>query len=124
MGTAWNSANGNKGLMLSSLLQRVPWDKFFLLWLLALLMGSSLLWLHYGFTPKILGPMGVLALTAALGLLWGTTRPRWQKAHCAWCGNRVRAGAMKFDEAKKAWVLVYRCEKCGQITEKLKSEKV
>jgi hypothetical protein len=110
--------------MLSSFLQRVPWEKFFLLWFLAVLMGSSLLWLHYGATPKILGPMGLLALAAALGLLWATTRPRWQKAHCAWCGNRVRAGAVKFDESQKAWVLAYRCERCGQVTEKIKSTKV
>ncbi len=106
--------------MLLSFLQRVPWEKFFLLWFLAILMGSSLLWLHYGFTPKILGPVGVLVLAAALGILWGTTRPRWQKAHCAWCASRVRASSMRFDEAQKAWVLVYRCEKCGQVTEKVK----
>lgn len=106
--------------MLSSFLQRVPWEKFFLLWFLALLMGSSLLWLHYGFSPKILGPVASLAFASGLGLLWGTTRPRWQKAHCAWCGTRVRANQMKFDESKKSWVLLYRCEKCGQVTEKLK----
>lgn len=108
--------------MIFSFFQRVPWEKFFLLWFLAFLMGSSLLWLHYGFTPKILGPAGILALASAAGLLWGTTRPRWQKAHCAWCGYRVRANVMKFDEARKAWVLLYRCEKCGQVTEKLKNK--
>ena len=106
--------------MLSSFLQRVPWEKFFLLWFLALLMGTSLLWLHYGFTPKILGPVEVLVLASALGLLWGTTRPRWQKAHCAWCGNRVKVHSMRFDEARQTWILVYRCGKCGQVTEKQK----
>lgn len=86
-------------------------------------MGGSLLWLHYGFTPKILLPVGWLALATALGLLWGTTRPRWQKAHCSWCGNRVNAKATRFDESLKAWVLVYQCEKCGNITEKVKGGK-
>lgn len=109
--------------MIPAFFQRVPWEKFFLLWFLALLMGSSLLWLHYGFTPKILGPVGILALGAGLGLLWGTTRPRWQKAYCAWCASRVRASSMRFDGVQKAWVLVYRCEKCGQVTEKSKSER-
>ncbi|HJT24595.1 MAG TPA: hypothetical protein VJ873_08455 [bacterium] len=109
--------------MFSALLQRVPWEKFFLLWFLAVLMGSSLLWLHYGFSPKILGPVGLLVFVSALGLLWGTTRPRWQKAHCDWCGTRVKASVMKFDQARKVWVLLYRCEKCGQMTEKLKSGK-
>jgi hypothetical protein len=104
-------------------LKRVPWEKFFLLWFLAFLMGSSLLWLHYGFTPKIVMPMAWLALGTALGLLWGTTRPRWEKAHCAWCGGRVKAGAMRFEKEKAAWVMVYRCEKCGQVTEKLKNSK-
>ncbi len=107
--------------MLSSFLRRVPWEKFFLLWFLAVLMGASLLWLHYGFTPKILGPVGALALASALGLLWGTTRPRWQKAHCAWCGSRVKAHATRFDQVQKNWVMVYRCGKCGQVTEKLKA---
>ena len=85
-------------------------------------MGGTLLWLHYGFTPKILLPVAWLALGTALGLLWGTTRPRWQKTHCSWCGNRVRAHSMRFDEAKRAWVLIYQCEKCGNVTEKAKGE--
>jgi hypothetical protein len=106
-----------------SFLKRVPWQKFFLLWFLALLMGTSLLWLHYSFTPKILMPAGILALAAALGLLWGTTRPRWQKAHCNWCGTPVRAASMRYDEGHRAWVLIYRCHKCGQVTEKNKAQK-
>ncbi len=101
-------------------LSRVPWEKFFLLWFLALLMGTSLLWLHYGFTPKILLPVGLLALGTALGLLWGTTRPRWQKAHCSWCANRVQAKVMKYDEKRKGWVTLYECAKCGHVTEKFK----
>jgi hypothetical protein len=102
---------------------RVPWEKFFLLWFFALLMGTSLLWLHYGFTPKILVPTAWLALVTALGILWGTTRPRWQKAHCSWCGNRVRAKAMRYDEKAGGWVMVHPCDKCGHVTEKLKSPK-
>ena len=107
-------------LMISSFLQRVPWQKFFLLWFLALLMGNALLWLHYGFTQRILGPEIWLAMGTGLGLLWGTTRPRWQKASCSWCGNRVKATATRFDEKTKQWMMVYHCEKCGQTTEKAK----
>jgi len=106
--------------MIPSFLKRVPWEKFFLLWFLAVLMGTSLLWLHYGFTPKILVPDLLLTAGAGLGLLWGTTRPRWQKAHCAWCGARVKAHSMKFDEKAGGWVMVYPCEKCGHVTEKVK----
>ncbi len=104
-------------------LNRVPWEKFFLLWFLALLMGTSLLWLHYGFTPRILLPDLGLALGTGLGLLWGTTRPRWEKAHCSWCATRVSAKTMKYDEGRKGWVTVYECAKCGHITEKVKSKK-
>jgi hypothetical protein len=104
--------------MFSLLLKRVPWEKFFLLWFLALLMGTSLLWLHYGFTPKILMPEAWLAMATALGLLWGTTRPRWEKTYCSWCSARVQAQAKKFDRKKGGWVTVYQCAKCGQVTEK------
>lgn len=112
-----------KSSALPGFFNRVPWGKFFLLWFLALLMGTSLLWLHYGFTAKILMPVGWLALAAGLGILWGTTRPRWQKAHCAWCANRVQASTMRFDEKAAAWVTVYRCEKCGHLTEKVKNQR-
>ena len=108
---------------LSNFLNRVPWEKFFLLWFLAFLMGSSLLWLHYGFTPRILVPVLWLVLCAGLLLLWGTTRPRWQKAHCSWCAARVTAAAMKYDEQRNSWVTYYHCLKCGNTTEKLKSVK-
>ena len=109
--------------MIRSFLSRVPWEKFFLLWFLAILMGTSLLWLHYGFTPKILVPAGYLVAATGLGILWGTTRPRWQKAHCAWCGARVRAHSMRFDGKAGGWVMVYPCEKCGHVTEKQKGKK-
>lgn len=107
--------------MIPPFIQRIPWPKFLLLWFLALLMGASLLWLHYGFTPKILMPVAWLALGAGAGLVWGTTRPRWQKAHCAWCGARVAAKAVRRDGEKKAWVTVYECARCGQVTEKTAS---
>jgi len=106
--------------MLFPFLKRVPWEKFFLLWFLALVMGSSLLWLHYGFTAKILMPAAWLALGTAMGLLWGTTRPRWEKAYCSWCAARVQAKAKKFDEKRKGWVTFYECAKCGHMTEKFK----
>ena len=86
-------------------------------------MGTSLLWLHYGFTPRILGPSIGLLMASAVGLLWGTTRPRWEKAHCSWCAARVNASEMKYDETKKGWVMVYRCAKCGHVTEKSKLKK-
>jgi hypothetical protein len=107
----------------AAFLKRVPWDKFLLLWFLAVLMGTSLLWLHYGFTGKIAGPMVWLAGGSGLGLLWGTTRPRWEKAHCSWCGFRVQAQSMRFDDARAGWVLRYVCAKCGQATEKFKARK-
>jgi hypothetical protein len=105
----------------SDWLERVPWDKYFLLWFLAIFMGSSLLWLHYGFTEKILFPLVLLAVITALGLLWGTTRPEWQKAHCAWCAGRVRAKATRFDKKLRTWILIYECSKCGHLTEKTRS---
>jgi hypothetical protein len=106
--------------MIQAFLKRVPWGKFLLLWALSLLMGSSLLWLHYGLTPALVRPTLLLWLMVGSGLLWGTTRPRWQKAHCAWCGFRLTASSMKHDEAKKVWVLSYPCPKCGHVTEKEK----
>jgi hypothetical protein len=111
-----------QSLMLSAFFKRVPWEKFFLLWALAILMGTSLLWLHYGFTPKIVIPDVGLALATGLGLLWGTTLPRWEKAHCAWCANRVQAHSKKYDAERKGWVTVYPCPKCGQVTEKFKKD--
>ena|SRR5579859_4126168 len=110
--------------MILAFLKRAPWEKFFLLWFLAFLMGTSLLWLHYGFTVRILGPEIWLLLGTAAGLLWGTTRPRWEKAHCSWCGAKISAKAMKFDEKRRGWVMVYSCAKCGNITEKFKGQKV
>jgi len=86
-------------------------------------MGTSLLWLHYGFTARIVVPSLCLLLAAGMGLLWGTSRPRWQKAHCTWCGFRVSAAEMIFDEAKKEWVMIYHCPKCGHVTEKSKAGK-
>ena len=97
---------------------RVPWDKFLLLWFLAILMGGSLLWLHYGSTPGIVRPTAGLALGSGVGLLWATTRPHWQKAHCAWCGARVKAKTLRLDRGKGAWLAVYKCEGCGHTTEK------
>lgn len=107
---------------IASFLKRVPWEKFFLLWFLAVLMGSSLLWLNFGFTQKTLTPLGILILVSGLGLIWGTTRPKWQKAHCSYCLNRVSAKATRFDEEHQVWVLVYECEKCGHITEKTRGK--
>ena len=106
-----------------SIFQRVPWGKFFLLWFLAVLMGTSLLWLHFGFSSGLWGPAGLLVLAAGLGLLWATTRPRWQKAHCSWCAAPVVAKAQKFDKSRGSWVLVYQCAKCGHVTEKLRVAK-
>jgi hypothetical protein len=106
--------------MIFSFFNRVPWEKIFLLWFLALLMGTTLLWLHYGFTLRILWPVLWLALGTGAGLLWGTTRPRWEKAHCSWCAARVSAKAMKYDKGRKGWVRVYECAKCGHVTEKFK----
>jgi hypothetical protein len=103
---------------IGSLFKRVPWEKFFLLWFLAVLMGCSLLWLNFGFTQRTLLPLGILILVSGLGLLWGTTLPKWQKAHCSYCLNRVSAKAMRFDEEHQVWVMIYECEKCGHITEK------
>lgn len=107
--------------MLSAFLKRVPWGKFLLLWALSLVMGASLLWLHYGLTPALVRPSLLLWLLVGGGLLWGTTRPKWQKAHCAWCGFRLSASSMRYDEGKEGWVLAYPCPKCGQVTEKLKT---
>jgi hypothetical protein len=112
-----------KANLFTPLLKRVPWEKFFLLWFLAILMGTSLLWLHYGFTPKIVMPMGCLTTATALGLLWGTTRPRWEKAHCSWCAARVQAKAKQYDRDRGGWVMFYDCAKCGHVTEKFKAEK-
>lgn len=86
-------------------------------------MGTSLLWLHYGFTPRILGPSIWLLGGTAIGLLWGTTRPRWEKTHCSWCAARVAASEMRYDEKKDAWTMIYRCAKCGHVTEKPKAKK-
>ena len=83
-------------------------------------MCSSLLWLSLGLNEKTLGPLAVLALATGIGLLWGTTLPKWQKAHCSFCLNRVTAKATRFDEVNQVWVLIYECEKCGHITEKAK----
>lgn len=99
---------------------RVPWGKFFLLWFLGVLMGSSLLWLSFGFTERIVLPLALLIVATALGLLWATTLPKWQKAYCSFCLNRVSAKATRFDEAHQVWVMIYECEKCGHITEKAK----
>lgn len=107
----------------SLLLKRVPWEKFFLLWFLALLMGTSLLWLHYGFTAGILGPMACLAMVSGFGLLWGTTRPRWENTYCSWCAARIQAKVKKYDPDRKGWVMLYDCAKCGHVTEKFKAEK-
>lgn len=85
-------------------------------------MGASLLWLHFGFTPRFLGPFEVLALGSALGILWGTTRPRWEKAHCAWCAERLQAHSKKYDQERKGWVTLYPCAKCGHVTEKFKKD--
>lgn len=86
-------------------------------------MGTSLLWLHYGFTPRILGPILCLISVSGVFLLWATTRPRWQKAHCSWCGARVSAKATKYDEQQKRWMMVYECLKCGHLTEKRETSK-
>jgi predicted RNA-binding Zn-ribbon protein involved in translation (DUF1610 family) len=110
--------------MISNFLNRVPWAKFFLLWFLALLMGTSLLWLHYSFTKRILEPESWLFISTAVGLLWATTRPRWEKAYCSWCGSRVRAKSMKYNKPHGGWVMTYECQKCGHLTEKAKSKKV
>src|ERR1700677_1020720 len=96
---------------IAAFLKRVPWGKFFLLWFLAIVMGSNLLRLSFGFTRQTLPPLGILILVSALGLLWGTTRPKWQKAHCSFCLNRVSAKATRFDEGRQVWVMVYECEK-------------
>ena len=85
-------------------------------------MGASLLWLHYDFSEKILLPLAVLVPAIGLGLLWGTTQPKWQKAHCSFCLNRVSAKAMRFDDQNNIWVMIYECEKCGHITEKAKGK--
>jgi hypothetical protein len=108
--------------MLSAFLKRVPWGRFFLLWLLALLMGSSLLWLHYGYTEAMIRPLLWILAVVGAGLLWATTRPRWKRAHCAWCGWRVAATAMKYDEKTEEWVTFFHCAKCGQVTEKRKKK--
>jgi hypothetical protein len=99
-------------------LGQVPWGKFFLLWILAVLMGGSLLWLHWGFTSRMVPPLLALALGTGLSLLWATQLPRWRKAHCAWCGARVRAGSSLRAGGEKGLVWVYKCEICGQVTEK------
>ena len=108
--------------MNTAFFKRVPWGKFLLLWFLSFLMGASLLWLHYGFTEQIWAPLSLLDTLTGLGLLWATTRPRWQKAYCSWCGMRVQAQTMKYDEARKGWVTLYPCVKCGQATEKFKKD--
>jgi hypothetical protein len=104
-------------------LNRVPWGRFFLLWFLGVLMGASLLRLHYDFSKKILLPLALLIPAVGLGLLWSTTLPKWQKAHCSFCMNRVSAKATRFDKPKQVWVLIYECEKCGHITEKAQVKK-
>ncbi len=109
-------------VQVKAFLDRVPWGKFFLLWFLGVVMGSSLLWLSYGFTERTLGPLLLLVLATGIGLLWGTTRPKWQKTHCSYCLNRVSAKATRFDEAHQVWVLVYECGKCGHITEKARNK--
>ena len=106
--------------MTLSFFKRVPWGKFFLLWFLAVLMGTSLLWLHFGFAGGIVLPSVLLAAVAGAGLLWATTRPRWEKAHCSWCGAPVRAKALVFDRERPGWKITYGCPKCGHWTEKRK----
>ena len=86
-------------------------------------MGTSLLWLHYGFTREIAAPAAWLAAATGLGLLWAVTRPQWEKAHCSWCGSRVRAKASRYEAQSKAWVMVYECAKCGHLTEKQKGKR-
>jgi hypothetical protein len=108
--------------LIASFLKRVPWEKFFLLWFFSLLVWISLLWLHYGFTERILVPLACLWGATGLGLLWATTRPRWEKTHCSWCGARVTAKATRYDKAK-GWLMVYDCAKCGHLTEKSKTLK-
>lgn len=110
-------------VQIKTFLDRVPWGRFFLLWFLGILMGASLLWLHYDFSEKILMPLAILIPMVGIGLLWGTTLPKWQKAHCSYCLNRVTAKATRFDQEHQVWVLVYECEKCGHITEKAKNPK-
>jgi hypothetical protein len=105
-------------IQIKNFLDRVPWGRFLLLWFLGVLMGASLLWLHYDFSEKILLPLALLIPAIGLGLLWATTLPKWQKAHCSFCMNRVSAKATRFDAGHQAWVLIYECEKCGHITEK------
>ena len=109
--------------MTTSFLKRVPWEKFLLLWFLALLMGTALLWLHYGFTERILAQYLWLMPVTGAGLLWGTTRPRWEKTHCSWCAQRVNATEMKYDEARGTWITFYHCAKCGNVTKKSKNKK-
>lgn len=104
--------------MRRSYIGKIPWVKFFLLWGLAILMGGSLLWLHCGLTSRLVPPLLALALGTGLGLLWATTLPQWQKAHCAWCGARVRARSSRRDERGKGLVWIYKCESCGHVTEK------
>ena len=97
---------------------KIPWVKFFLLWGLAILMGGSLLWLHWGFTSQFVGPFVWMVIAVGTGLLWATSRPQWKKVYCSWCGSRVKAHTSRKDEKGKGWVFLYPCQACGHITEK------
>ena len=97
-------------------LQRVPWGKFFLLWFLAILMAACLLWLHYAFSAPMLPPLEIFSAASGLGLLWATSRPRWKKAYCAWCGAKVQAKEMRINE--KGTLFIFVCGACGHVTEK------
>ncbi len=99
---------------------RVPWKKFFLLWALALLMGGSVFWLHWGFSARTLYYLMALAGTVGMGLLWATSRPYWEKAYCSWCGGRVNAQSSRWDEKRCGLIYLYPCPSCGQVSEKLK----
>ena len=70
-------------------------------------MGTSLLWLHFGFTGRIVLPALSLAAAAGVGLLWATTRPRWEKAHCSWCGASVRAKSLATEKGRAGWRITY-----------------
>ena len=108
------------GRMDSHFKNRVPWKKFFLLWALAMIMGGSVFWLHWGFTLHTYKYLMVLGGAAGLGLLWATSRPRWEKAYCSWCGGRVTAQSSRWDEKRGCLIFLFPCPSCGQVSEKHK----